>query len=226
MISWRIVGKIATMWIPERFVLDEESTLEMLHQMGAADLITPTAEGLQVTFLPMVFDETAGEHGVLRTHLARQNPHWMAARDSDAESLVIVHGADSYISPNWYASKAENPRTVPTWNYVVLHLHGRVVVHDDPEWVRRQVASQTAKYEEPFAEPWQVADAPEDYIAGMCRAIVGIEFQISRIEAKSKQSQNRSAADVRSAIAGLRAVGDLDGAAALSEANRHRLTTL
>lgn len=212
------------MWIPDRFAMGADEALELLHGMGAGDLITPTPDGLQVSFVPMVFDETVGELGVLRTHLARQNPHWQAARDTDAESLVIVHGSDAYISPNWYASKAENPRVVPTWNYLVLHLHGRVVVHDDPEWVRRQVTAQTDKYEEPFNNRWRVTDAPADFIAGQCRAIVGIEFQISRIEAKAKQSQNRPAADITAVIAGLTSVGDSDGAAALAETNRARLT--
>ncbi|NNG20744.1 FMN-binding negative transcriptional regulator [Naumannella sp. ID2617S] len=211
------------MWIPDRFALPADEALEILHEMGSGDLVTPGPDGLQATFVPWVFDEGTGELGVLRGHLARQNPHWQLLRDTAAESLLIVHGPDSYISPNWYASKATNPKVVPTWNYTTVHVHGRVVVHEEPDWILRQVNAQTDKFEEPFAEPWRVRDAPADFVAGLARAIVGVELRVSRIEAKAKQSQNRPAEDVVSLVQGLRSVGDHDGASAVADANRHRL---
>lgn len=208
------------MWIPERFVQEHDETLGLLADMGSADLITPHADGLAVTYLPWVFDETIGDHGVLRSHLARQNPHWQVLAESEAESLVIVHGPDCYVSPTWYAP--DNPRQVPTWDYVVVHVHGRVTVHEDPDWILAQVTDQAEKFEEGFAEPWTVEAAPADFIAGMCRAIVGIELHVSRIEAKAKLSQNKSPEDVAGVVAGLRSLGDHHTADAIERANRDK----
>ncbi|MDO5499989.1 MAG: FMN-binding negative transcriptional regulator [Propionibacteriaceae bacterium] len=217
------------MWIPERFEMGRDDTLELLHGMGAADLITPHAGGVEITYLPWVFDETRGDLGTLRSHLARQNPHAALLRESSAraadaaetpaESVVVVHGVDAYITPRWYAPSAGD-RQVPTWDYVVAHVHGRVRVHDDPEWLLAQVTEQSAKFEEAYAEPWTPADAPADFIAGMCRAIVGLELEITRIEAKAKLSQNKSPEIVAGVVAGLRAVGDHAAADAVEQANR------
>jgi transcriptional regulator len=114
-----------------------------------------------------------------------------------------VRGPDAYISPSWYATKREHGRVVPTWNYVTAHVHGELVVHDDPDWVATNVRALTGRHERARAEPWSVDDAPPPYIAGQLKAIVGVEIVIHRIEAKFKLSQNRSLADVDGAIAGL-----------------------
>ena len=103
---------------------------ELLHHHGAADLVTATADGLIATFLPFVFDPTVGERGALLGHVARNNDQWR--RPAIGESLVIVRGPDAYISPSWYATKAQHGRVVPTWNYVTAHVYGRLVVHDEP----------------------------------------------------------------------------------------------
>jgi transcriptional regulator len=121
---------------------------------------------------------------------------------------VIVRGPDAYVSPSWYATKAEHGRVVPTWNYLTAHVYGELVVHDDPAWVEGVVRRLTAKHEAASAHPWSVDDAPPPFVAGQLRAIVGIELVITRIEAKAKLSQNRSAADVDGVVAGLRARGD------------------
>lgn len=205
------------MWIPERFVMERDDALELLYGMGAADLITPHDGGLAVTYLPWVFDETMGDHGVLRSHLARQNPHADVLATTDAESLVLVHGPDCYVSPKWYAPG--NPRQVPTWDYSVVHVHGHVTVRDDPDWILAQITDQAAKFEEGFPEPWTVEDAPETYVAGLCRAIIGLELTISSIEAKAKLSQNKSPQDVAGVVTGLRTVGDHHNADIIERAN-------
>jgi transcriptional regulator len=124
------------------------------------------------------------------------------------EALVIVRGPDAYVSPGWHASKAEHGRVVPTWNYVTAHVHGRLVVHDDPGWVETLVRRLTDQHEAHSAQPWSVDDAPAAFVAGQLRAIVGVELVISRVEAKAKLSQNRPGADIDGVVAGLEARGD------------------
>ncbi len=194
------------MYIPAHFAPDDGTVGELLRNHGAADLITVTAEGLVATMLPFIYVPGAGEHGALHGHVARNNTQWKLA--AEMEALVIVRGPDAYISPNFYPSKAEHGRVVPTWNYVTAHVYGRLVVHDDAGWTEDLVRRLTAKHEARSARPWSVDDAPPEFIAGQLRAIVGVEVLISRIEAKAKLSQNRPADDVEGVIAGLRARGD------------------
>jgi transcriptional regulator len=169
--------------------------------------------------LPFVHEPAAGEHGALYGHLARNNDQWR--RPAIGESLVIVRGPDAYVSPSWYASKAEHGRVVPTWIYVTAHVYGRLVVHDDPGWVEAVVRRLTAKHEADLAgeRPWSVDDAPRGYVEGQLRAIVGVELCITRIEAKAKLSQNRPQADIAGVIAGLAARGDHRSAAAVGRAS-------
>lgn len=181
------------MYVPQHFAADEGTVRELLTGMGAADLVTATASGLLATFLPLIYEPTAGEHGSLLGHVARNNPQWRA--EPVGEALVIVRGPDAYISPSWYASTAEHGRVVPTWNYVTAHVYGRLVVHDDTAWLDALVRRLTERHEADIVPPWSVDDAPEKYVAGQLRAIVGVELVISRIEAKAKLSQNRSDAD-------------------------------
>ena len=207
------------MYIPAHFKPDDAAVLELLGQQGAADLVTSTEHGLLATMLPFLYDPPGsrpdvGEHGSLVGHVARNNQHWRAA--ALGEALVIVRGPDAYITPSWYAAKREHGRVVPTWNYVTAHVYGRLVIHDDVSWLEALVRRLTAHHEAARLEPWSVDDAPPDYFAGQLRAIVGVELLVSRIEAKAKLSQNRSAADIDGVIAGL----DESGRPAMTDAMR------
>jgi transcriptional regulator len=195
------------MYVPAHFATTDTS---FLTGGGLADLITATAEGPVATPVPFVYDPAAHS---LKTHLARNNDQWK--RPVLGEALAIVRGPDAYVSPAWYATKKEHGRVVPTWNYVVAHVYGELVVHDDPEWLAEQVRQLTGKHE----PEWVVEDAPERFIAGQLRAIVGVELRISRIEAKRKLSQNRSAADVAGVIAHI----DEPVAAAMRELDQEEL---
>ena len=199
------------MYTPAHFEASPDAIQELLTRPGAANLVTMTSGGLLATLLPFVYDPSVGEHGALHTHVARNNPQW--SEPAMGESLMIIQGADAYISPSWYASKAEHGRVVPTWNYSTAHVYGNLVVHDDPEWIAGQVRRLTGVHEADVEHPWSVDDAPEHYISGQLRAIVGIELVITRIEAKTKLSQNRSEADVDGVVAGLSARGQSDSAA-------------
>ena len=215
------------MYIPAHFAVDDSEVRELLVKHGAADLITLTSDGMIATMLPFAYDPAAGEHGTLYGHVARNNDQWR--KPALGESLVIVRGPDAYVSPSWYAAKAEHGRVVPTWNYVTAHVYGRLVVHDDPVWVEDVVRRLTAKHEAARmaspgqAMPWSVDDAPRAFIEGQLRAIVGLELQITRIEAKAKLSQNRPVSDVAGIVAGLSARGDDRNADAVERANEERV---
>ncbi|MFC4942086.1 FMN-binding negative transcriptional regulator [Pseudonocardia sp. GCM10023141] len=204
------------MYVPAHFAADDAAVRELLSRPQAADLITQTADGLVATFLPFLFDADAGEHGALLGHVARNNDQW--SRPATGESLVIVHGSDAYITPNWYASKAEHGRAVPTWNYLTAHVYGRLVIHDDTAWLDTLVRRLTDRHEAGEEQPWSVDDAPPKFVAGQLRAIVGVELQITRIEAKIKMSQNRPATDVDGVIEGLDERGDHASAEAVRAA--------
>ena len=204
------------MYVPAHFAVADQQVHELLHHHGAADLVTATEDGLVATFLPFVFDPAVGDQGALLGHVARNNDQWR--RPAIGKSLVIVRGPDAYISPSWYATKAQHGRVVPTWNYVTAHVYGRLVVHDEPAWVESLVRRLTEKHESERDRPWSVDDAPARFVAGQVRAIVGMELIISRIEAKAKLSQNRSPADIDGVVEGLAADGDSASAAAVRDA--------
>src|ERR1700728_4222519 len=215
------------MYIPAHFAVDDAATRELLAKQGAADLITLTEDGLLATMLPFVYLPEAGERGALYGHVARNNDQWR--KPAIGESLVIMRGPDAYVSPSWYASKAENGRVVPTWNYLTAHVYGQLVVHDDPVWVEDVVRRLTAKHEaarltSPRQPPaWSVDDAPRKFIEGQLRAIVGLELQITRIEAKAKLSQNRPETDIPGTVDALSARGDESMAIAVEDANAGRV---
>ena len=196
--------------------MDPAAVDELLAKHGAADLITLTDDGLLATMLPFAYEPSAGEHGAqwgaLYGHVARNNDQWR--KPARGESLAIVRGPDSYVSPSWYAAKAEHGRVVPTWNYLTAHVYGQLLVHDDPAWVEDVVRRLTAKHEAARLAspgqrmPWSPDDAPRAFIEGQLRAIVGLELQITRIEAKAKLSQNRPVGDIAGIVDGLAARGD------------------
>jgi transcriptional regulator len=199
------------MYTPAHFAATPETVRGLLSRPGALNLVTQTSQGLLATLLPFVFDPDVGEHGALQGHLARNNIQW--SEPAVGEALAIIQGADAYVSPSWYASKAEHGRVVPTWNYTTAHVYGRLVIHDDPAWLERQVRRLTGVHEAEFEHPWSVDDAPERFVAGQLRAIVGVELVITRIEAKAKLSQNRPEADIDGVVAGLSARGQAEVAA-------------
>jgi len=218
------------MYVPAHFAAADATVRELLARHGAADLITLTADGLLATMLPFAYEQAAGEPGswgALYGHVARNNDQWR--KPALGESLAIVRGPDAYVSPSWYAAKAEHGRVVPTWNYVTAHVYGRLVVHDHPDWVEDVVRRLTAKHEaarlaSPGQSPaWSVDDAPRKFIEGQLRAIVGLELQITRIEAKAKLSQNRPVGDIAGVAAGLSARGDDRSAAAVERASEDRV---
>ena len=186
------------MYLPHFNQMDGTAVPAFLAAVGSAELITTGSDGYPLaTLLPLIHD---GDRLVL--HMARANPHWRAIEPA-TPALAVVTGPQAYVSPSWYAAKAEHGRVVPTWNYSAVHLTGRATVHDDPEWLRDAVTRLTELHEQQRPDPWSVTDAPATYIDKQLRAIVGIELVVERIEAKAKLSQNRSEEDQSGVLDGL-----------------------
>jgi transcriptional regulator len=197
------------MYTPAHFAVTDPAALHRIireHPLGM--LVTPSPEGMDANHIPFEFDPTVGAHGLLSAHVARANPVWQQCAGG-ADVLIVFRGNEHYISPNWYPSKHESHRQVPTWNYEVVHAHGRLTVRDDDRFVRGVVARLTRAHEASEPKPWKMGDSAPDYIDGMVRAIVGIEVLVSRLEGKSKLSQNREPRDVQGAADSLRARGVL-----------------
>jgi transcriptional regulator len=200
-------------YVPSFNSVDDESQLrDMVSAFGSAEFITVGRDGFPLaTLLPVVWREN-----VVIAHMARANPHWRQI-DDDAPVLLVCGGPQAYISPSWYAAKAEHGRVVPTWNYSAVHLSGTVRVHEDPGWLRGAVTELVEEHEGHRDLPWAVTDAPAPYIDGQLRGIVGLQVRLTRVEGKAKLSQNRSEADRRGVIAGLRRER-AEGAAAVADA--------
>lgn len=201
------------MYNPRHFAKDDFPVLQdFIRRHGFATLVTAGPGGLFASHLPMLYDPEPAPFGTLRGHLARANPHWREAA-AELQALAIFSGPQGYVSPNWYPSKRETGKVVPTWNYVTVHAHGPLRVFDDADRLRALVAALTDKHEAAFARPWKIDDAPPDFIAAQLKAIVGIEIPIARLDGKWKLSQNRVDADREGVVQGLRALGTADGTA-------------
>ena len=190
------------MYIPRHFSVTDEIAQEFLRKTSSGHLITNTEAGLLATFIPVHFRPSTNS---LIGHLARGNEQW--SKPSIKESLFIATSIDSYISPTWYASKKEHGKVVPTWDYMMAHIYGDLSIHDDVEWLRSAVSELTDSFESSRPKPWKLDDAPEDYVAGQLRAIVGVELKVNRLEVSFKMSQNKTKEDLDGVIAGLRSDG-------------------
>ncbi len=190
------------MYIPPAFREDDRHILrEIMRGARLSTLVTVTAEGLIATPLPLFLDEAEGEQGVLYGHVARANPQWQMP--PLGEALAIFMGSDAYVTPSWYASKADHGKVVPTWNYSAVHAYGPVEFFDDAERLLHVVTRLTELHEEARIKPWAISDAPEFYIKSQLRGIVGLRLPIGRLEGKRKLSQNRNAADRAGVAEGL-----------------------
>ncbi|TCS33064.1 PaiB family negative transcriptional regulator [Paucimonas lemoignei] len=196
------------MYVPAHFNESRPEVLQdLIKQHPFGMLVTHGASGLDANHIPFELNPQQGELGVLTAHVARANPVWQDVASGD-EVLVVFRAADAYISPNWYPSKQEFHKQVPTWNYMVVHAYGRISIRDDERFVRGVVARLTRTHEATQPTPWKMTDGPKDYIDTQLKAIVGLEIEITRLIGKSKLSQNREVRDLRSAGEALKAQGD------------------
>jgi len=193
------------MYIPRQF---DEPRVDVIHALiraqPLATLVTLAAGGLNANHVPLHLAESPAPYGTLQGHVARANPI-LSDLNRNIESLAVFHGPNAYITPSWYATKQETGKVVPTWNYAVVHAYGFLRIVDDAAWLRAQLEDLTAHNEAPFAEPWKVSDAPDQYIEKMMAGIVGIEMVITKLSGKWKVSQNQPAQNQAGVVAGLRA---------------------
>jgi transcriptional regulator len=197
------------MYQPDDFRVEDVSEMHALMRARPfAALVSSGSTGLYASHLPTVLKDE-GPYGVIECHLARPNPHWKELAEGN-EALMIFQGPEGYITPNWYPSKAQHGKAVPTWNFAVVHAYGRPEVMKDKDWLLQHVTELTAQQESSEAKPWTPSDAPATYIEIMLRGIVGFRFAITRLEGKWKMSQNREVQDRVGVVKGLsaRAAGD------------------
>jgi len=188
------------MYLPAHFVEpDARALLALMQAHPLATLVRGGAE-LAADVLPLEV-EHVGDGWRLAGHVARANPLW---READGQPvLALFQGPQAYVSPNWYPSKLQHGKAVPTWNYTMVQAHGTLRAIEDRAWLHAFVTRITERHESGRPAPWQVADAPPDYLEAMLRAIVGIEIEVTRLEGKFKLSQNRSAEDRTGVVVGL-----------------------
>ena len=209
------------MYIPKYF---EETNIATLHGLMKAHtlaaLVTSADAELVVNHLPLLIYSEDGEFGTLRGHVARANPLWRQFTGTTA-AVAIFQGPHSYISPSWYPSKHTDGKQVPTWNYAVVHAHGRPRIIEDANWLYAHLNEMTDEHESTQALPWKVSDAPKEFTDKLLNAIVGIEMPIMRIEGKWKVSQNRAKGDRLGVAAGLTSRGDKQSQAMASLVMQH-----
>lgn len=191
------------MYVPPHF---EEQRIEVLcqlmHEYPLGMLVTLGKDGLNANHIPFEFNSSPTPLGTLRAHVARANPVW---RDfsQEMDALVVFLGPQSYVTPSWYPTRALSGEVVPTYNYLAVHAYGSAQVRHEEDWLRGLVTRLTERFEAQRATPWQVTDAPADFIGKQLRAIVGIEIQLTRLIGKWKVSQNRPAMDRAGVVEGL-----------------------
>ncbi|MGA7669127.1 MAG: FMN-binding negative transcriptional regulator [Nitrolancea sp.] len=201
------------MYLPEQFAEHDTATLhDLIAAFPLGTLVTAGADGLNANHIPFLLAADTGEQGALLGHVARANRVWQDTT-TEHEALVIFQGPSAYVSPNWYPTKAETHRHVPTYNYAVVHAYGPLVIHDDEKWLRGFVGRLTKRMEATQPRPWKMGDAPQDFLRQMLGEIVGIEILITRMVGKWKVSQNRLPIDREGAAEGLRATGEPEAVA-------------
>jgi len=180
------------MYVPARFAQDDPAALEQaMREIGFAAIVTPMSDEMAISHVPVVIKNDGYRFCTIETHVARANPHWNGI--AGAESTAIFQGPFAYISPSWYPSKAEHGKVVPTWNYVAIHASGRFEAIEDAGWLRDHLDRLTE------------LNAPDTFIDGLARAIVGLRMTVKDLQGKWKMSQQRSEADRLGTIAGLEA---------------------
>jgi len=194
------------MYIPRHFQQkNREALYDLIRKHPLATLVVNTSSGLCANHIPLRLVRNSSTDIVLHGHIAKANPLW---KDSSREALAIFQGTDAYISPNWYPTKQEHGKVVPTWNYVAVHAAGQIQFIDERHWKANFLERLTEEHESNQEKPWAVSDAPEEFTEKMLSAIVGFEIAVRELSGKWKISQNQIEKNQTGAINGLSASSD------------------
>ena len=186
------------MYLPAHFIEQDEAKIAAVIRANSfATLVTFDGARPFASHVPLVLQPERGPRGALIGHVARANPQWQHF-GAGTEALAIFTGPHAYISPSWY----QTPNMVPTWNHVAVHVYGIPRVVEDTAAFGEILRLLVDEYESGRTAPWR-DELPADYKAGMMKAIVGFEIEITRVEAKFKLSQNRKPEDIAGAVAAL-----------------------
>ena len=208
------------MYIPDHFREDHIDVLhDTMRQIGLATVVGHGPDGLIASHLPIEVDTSTRPYGTLRCHFAKPNPLAKAVTN-DHEFFVIFQGPNSYISPNWYATKKLTGKVVPTWVYVAVHAYGNGSIFESTEKLKKHVGALTDNFEGGSEKPWKITDTSEKFITDLCKGITGLEIPIKRIQGKWKMNQNKSQLDVIGGIDGLRTQGNHIVADLMADANK------
>lgn len=197
---------------------DTQQMLKFIQYHPLATLVSLSSNGLVGNHIPMLVVEREGTY-FLQGHVARANSICQDI-DTNTDVLAVFHGPDAYISPSWYPSKITDPKTVPTWNYVAVHVSGSIQFFQDKVWLKNHLKNLSDTHEKSVNESWQLFDAPEDYIDTMLKAIVGVEIAITDIKGNTKMSQNHPQANRDGVVAGLSNRGQTDAASWVENPNK------
>lgn len=205
------------MYLPTVFAeQDAAFVADFVDQHPLATVVVSGHNGLVIDHIPFMRDgELAMGHRLI-AHAAKANSLWRSL-DSGAPAALIFSGAGAYVSPSFYPSKLTTHEVVPTWNYVAIHVHGRLSCTNDDAEKRAIVDRLTNKMESVRTDPWKMSDAPGRYIDQMLQGVVGLVFEIDSVVAKTKASQNRLPEDRAGVRAGLKSKEETGEAARIVE---------
>jgi transcriptional regulator len=190
-----------TLYVPRHFARSDAAAIRrVVDEFGFATLITAAGIEPMLSHVPILVEHGPDGPVAAIGHVAAANPH--AALLGGGPAMLLFQGPQGYVSPNWYTSPAQS---VPTWNYVAVHLHGTIERQDTPAEKRIIVDALSARHEAAFAKPWTSDKMTPELLEKMLDAIVGFRLRVTRIDAKFKLSQNRSLADREGVLRGLEA---------------------
>lgn len=213
------------MHIPSAFCEENfDNIIDFIAAKPLAAIIAQTNEGIEACHIPLFYSEECsdsdGKQGYLYGHFGRKNPIYLDAL-ADTSWLIIFQDSGHYISPNWYPSKAETHKEVPTWNYQSVHIQSKIELLEDTDKIKWILATMTEQQETVSDNPWSLEDAPSAYIDAMCRGIIGFRFTIDSVQAQFKLSQNKTAANIAGVIKGLERLDSRDALAMAAKVTSH-----
>ena len=189
---------------------DLKKNLEFISEFPLATLISHSKGQFEVNHIPMIV-KNVGQDYFLEGHIAKANSLFKNIKNH-AQTMMVFHGPNAYISPNWYPSKKIDGKAVPTWNYAVVHVTGIIQFEENHDWIGKHLIALSEINEKKIGLDWSIQDAPQDYIQTMIKTVVGIKIKVKSIVGQTKMSQNHSVQNRQGVIQGLKHTGNYNAA--------------